>query len=63
MKETTEALRKAIDKYDKANTVQFKLKLNRNTDKDIIEYLETLSNKQGFIKELIREHLKKGKHY
>ena len=63
VKETTEALRRAVDKYDKDNTRQFKIKLNNTTDKDIIEYLDTLSNKQGFIKELIREHIKKNRQY
>ena len=63
VKETTEALRKAVEKYDRENTIQIKIKLNQKTDKDIIEYLGTLSNKQGFIKELIREYLEKGRHY
>lgn len=55
----TPAQKKAKDKYDKANTVQVKLKLNRKTDKEIIEALERSGNKQGYIKELIRADLKK----
>ena len=55
----TPAQKRAKAKYDKANTVQVKLKLNRKTDKEIIEALECSGNKQGYIKELIRADLKK----
>ena len=41
--------------WDKHNTTQIKLKLNNNTDKDIIEWLGSLENKQGTIKDLIRK--------
>lgn len=53
---------RAQDKYDKANTVQIKLKLNKKTDADLIAALENI-NKQGYIKELIREDLKRLKKY
>ena len=46
-------------RYDSKNTIQVKLKLNRKTDADIIEYLNTLDNKQGTLKELIRKEIKK----
>lgn len=46
-------------KYDKENTVQIKMKLNKKTDADIIEFLQTLDNRQGYLKELIREDMKK----
>ena len=42
------------DDWDRSNTTQFKLKLNNNKDRDIIEWLGSLDNKQGEIKELIR---------
>lgn len=45
---------RAQAKYDKDNTVQFKLKLNKKTDKDIIDRLSAADNIQGYIKELIR---------
>lgn len=41
------------------NTTRVTVRLNNNTDEDIIEYLSTLDNKQGYIKELIREDMKK----
>lgn len=45
-------------KYDAKNTTQFKMKLNLNTDKDIIEKLSKMANKQGYIKKLIRQDIK-----
>lgn len=48
----------AQERYDKDNTVQFRLKLNKKTDADIIEKLNSVDNKQGYIKRLIREDAK-----
>ena len=45
-------------KYDKANTRRVYIKLNKNTDSDILAYLDSKSNKQGYIKELIRKDMK-----
>ena len=53
----TEAERRAKDKYDKAHTVGVYLKFNLKTDKDIVQKLESVGNKQGFIKKLIRLHI------
>lgn len=44
-------------RYDREHTVQFKLKLNRKTDADIIAKLNSESNKQRYIKNLIRKDL------
>lgn len=44
--------------YDKNNTIGVYLKLNKKTDEDIITALETCTNKQGFIKRLIRDYLR-----
>ena len=46
-------------KYKKKNIKQMKIDLNRNTDSDIISFLEKRENKQGYIKALIREDMKK----
>ena len=43
--------------YDKHNTVKVTIKLNLNTDKDILDYLDKSGNKQGTIKRLIREDM------
>lgn len=53
-----ESDKRAIAKYDAANTKQVKLKLNLKTDADILARLDEVSNKQGYIKELIRKDLK-----
>lgn len=59
--ETSVALRKAVAKYDKTHTKQIALKLNIETDKDILEALEDVGvgNKQTLIKDAIRAYLKK----
>ena len=53
----TEAQIKAQAKYDKANTRQLHLKLNRHTDWDVLEKLDSVPSKQGYIKALIRADL------
>ena len=45
-------------RWDRENTVVITMKLNRNTDADIIEKLDSVDNKQGYIKKLIREDAK-----
>lgn len=50
---------KAVAKYDKANTVQVNLKLNKKTDKDLIDLLNNQDNKQGLIKRLLRDEIVK----
>ena len=50
----TEAQKRAIAKYDKANTRQIHLKLNIRTDADVIKALDDAESKQGYIKGLIR---------
>lgn len=45
---------KAAVKYNKEKTILVSIRLNKETDKDIIAILDSVSNKQGFIKELIR---------
>lgn len=51
----------AVKKYDAANTTQIHLKLNLNTDADILARLEQVSKqeggKQGYIKKLIRQDI------
>ena len=51
---STESQVRASIKYNKENTVQISLKLNRSTDADLIDSLNRIANKQGYIKELIR---------
>lgn len=49
----------AQEKYDKVNTVRMALKLNKNTDADILKKLDEVESKQGYIKELIRRDIAK----
>lgn len=46
----------------KNNDVQIKMKLNKKSDDDILSLLQ-LVNKQGYIKQLIRDDVKSGKLY
>lgn len=56
---STESQIRASVKYNKENTVQISLKLNRSTDADLIDSLNRVKNKQGYIKELIRKDIAK----
>lgn len=53
----TESKRKANAKYDREHTTGVFLKLNKETDKDILEKLSSVPNRQGYIKDLIRKDL------
>lgn len=56
----TEAQKRATIKYEKANVLQISLKFNKNTDQDIIEFLDTLTeSRTGFIKKAIRKQMAK----
>lgn len=55
----TESRLRANSKYDKANTKSFIIKLNLKTDADVIERLERVENRQGYIKSLIRRDMGK----
>lgn len=50
----SEAQKRAQTKYAKEHCVQVNLKLNKSTDKDILDKLKAVENKQGYIKDLIR---------
>lgn len=57
----SEAQRRANDKYNKANTVVFTMRLNHKTDADIIKKLNEVDSRQGYIKRLIREDIERSK--
>lgn len=52
---STEAQKRASAKYDADNTFRITLKLNRKTDADIIQKLESEPNKNAYIKAKLRE--------
>ena len=39
------------------NTTLITIRLNHNTDADLLSYLETVQNKQGLLKQLLRNHI------
>lgn len=53
MKETPQ------DRYNKAHTVSVAIRLMKNTEQDIIQKLESVPNKAGYIKALIRQDMAK----
>jgi hypothetical protein len=56
---TTEAAKAAKARYDAKTARYISLKLNANTDRDLIEHLAKQENIQGYLKNLIREDMKK----
>lgn len=58
-KEVRAAAQKRYDEAHRDTYKSYYIKCNRQQDTDIIEFLESQSNKQGLIKELIREAIKR----
>lgn len=50
---------KAVNKFNKEKTKCIQIRLNKSTDADILEQLEKVPSKMGYIKQLIREDMKK----
>ncbi len=59
MNKTSEAQKRAVAKYDAANTKSHLLKLNIKTDADIIAHLDQQPNKLAYLKKLIRDDMQK----
>ena len=55
---TSDAKIKASNKYNSTHTKIIPIRLNLETDADILAHLETVSSKMGYIKQLIREDMK-----
>lgn len=53
----SEALKRAQKKYQHNTNKSVVIKLHKEYDEDIIEHLETVKSKQGYIKELIRKDM------
>lgn len=58
MSKVSDAQKRANVKYDAKNTKQYHLKLNINTDADIIARLNEVDSIQGYIKDLIRKDIR-----
>ena len=48
---------KKQNEWIREHTITFSVKLNKNTDADIIKKLETVESRNGYIKELIRKDM------
>ena len=51
----------AQERYNKQNTVSIAIRLMKNTEQDIIQKLDSVPNKAGYIKSLIRSDIAKEK--
>ena len=58
-KKSSDAQIRASAKYNKENIKRVILHFNITTDKDILEHLSHKDNKTGYIKELIRDDIRK----
>lgn len=50
---------KAREKYQKNNTTSIAIRFMNNTESDLLEKLNSVDNKAGYIKRLIREDIEK----
>lgn len=55
----SEKRKQAQAQWDKENTCMYTLKLNKHTDAELIEQLDKQPSKAGYIKQLIRDDIKK----
>lgn len=51
----------ANKRYAKKALRQLKIDINRNTEPDLLEWIESQENKAGYIKRLIREDMERNR--
>ena len=51
----------AISRYHKKNVRKYQITLTISNDIELIDYLDSLANKSGFIKETLKKEMKKAK--
>ena len=56
---TSKAQLRASNKYNRENTKALCIRLNKNTDSEILAYLDQIDNKSGYIKRLISEDMRR----
>lgn len=56
---TSKAQIKASNKYNKENRKTFALHVNRKTESDILKKLESMDNREGYLKSLIRQDIER----
>ena len=62
MRKSSQATIRASIKYNQSHTKQINFSFNLATDADILEKLESVPNKQGYIKQLIRADMERSNH-
>ena len=60
-KEDPKNVRARQEKYAKAHHIQLNIALNDNTDKDIIDFLETVPSKRGYVLAAVRKAMEEQK--
>lgn len=50
-----------LNKYEKENLRQIRLKINRKTESELLKWIEKQDNIQGYIKRLIQEDMDREK--
>lgn len=58
MAKSKQEIYRQIDEWQKKNIRRVVIKLNKNTDADIIEHIDKQESVQGYIKEAIRAYMK-----
>ena len=56
---TTEAMKRAAQKYQAEHIKAYAVKVNDRTEADILEHLRGKANVSGYIKDLIRKDIKR----
>lgn len=59
-RKSTDAQLRATAKYQAKNTKIYPIRLNFNTDQDVIDRLSEVPSVAGYIKQLIREDIQRG---
>lgn len=59
MAQTKAEKNRVIERWQRENVVRITVKLNKHTDADILDKLETVKSKQGYIKALVRADINK----
>ena len=58
MKKTTIRQKAYAMNYMKNHTKRYKIQLNTDHDSEVIAFLDSLENKNGYLKDLIRQDMK-----
>lgn len=54
---TTEKKERPQERFDRANSKVYRVKVMTRTESDILQKLESVTNKAGYIKSLIRQDI------